>query len=1796
MSEISLREQKQLIADIRSSNPQLKGKTDKEVLSILTSENHNIILTPEQQNSILQISQTEANTDNFIKRATTNYFEKLNKPIENLVENITHLSYEEAQDLSIDLLLQDIENALRIYQGINDGIVGEGYDKFKEFLDLNVTSENLKEILDKNAVGIHYLQKAKEGTLTKKEYYLENISRLEKMILDRMKKLDPINFRLDRKTYEKIAEDYVKMFTGQISSMEEIKELQHKILTMSEEEEVQFAQSFATKAVDKAKNTKDDVDTSFNATVDLKSQHPYFTDEPLEFEDVYKLEYGVDFSRRAMEKYLQAKGEADFVNGAYAKVQNLKNVYEQNNKKYLADTEIIYDESGNEVFVPEEPNPDDRKDEILNVINEYFLANPSYGVEQLKEINDKQKLNLTIYQNAGGQIAIDFTGYQTDDKSRNKALNLLLRGLTNAQQMKFEEDILQGKKYEDFVEAKTNAYKKAFGEQNSEELANAFQQDQATFVDKATGALSTGGLIALCVGGVMSWFPPTTAAGLLLVSVGGKTALVGQAADVSLGLADAYTRDEINQEEVERTWKDAGMMVASMAFGAFAGAKGLKWADDILSKGGSIASARAAQISTDFGISLVGDLAMVGLLNYDQDLMTTIKQNGIGILVSALTGNYIGNSFYKDVAGKNADITYLRKNPTAHDKYISTEDYIKGIEDKKVAEKLRSAAKSAPEFVHQLIQMEVEIKPEFIVAPDYKPQYKPRFDAKDITILAELYKQKPELTKLIVEMRNTDGKYLNNDISDIHRTLTFDIDEKTLTEFLSMHDSNGDVRFHAGDYLNSVLEEVKNNTENARKIIEWKNPDGSYRFDRHLLKIIENLDEVAPLIAEKLPDGKYRFSEQNISDLIGVKKDAPGIYDIIVNEVDAKGNKRTLEQDKSVYFELRCAYIQNPDRLIKLLRLKDKNGNFMYDTNLIADKIDKYNGLSDDVFEKIYTIPDVFLDFNHFDSLLSQNCRLTNENCHLITDIYNKCFEGNNTTSYDEITDKCYKAIAEVKLKAELESKNELFRAENQKYVEEFLENADAEILEDVILAKNPIEYVRNSNVNLILANIENTKSLIKDEKVLAYVDELLDKSLWDSSYLFKAQEIVDIYNSAMGNYITTDKNTEFMQLLEFARKNNPELAEELNLYKDPTQHPEYETIRADFIKETQYSELIEYCKKSDTDPQMADYLYKELYLKNENFPEDVRKNLVDINEKYGVKIFLSTDMQEAFKSTDFIDEELTKWQKASGAKAKIIPTLDLLTSKRNYVDDKSAYGQSRSGGFCETSNGAVSIDGNSFESVKHALRHEIMHANDTKKDCSFPDDAGYTNKTKYREEFEKIGISKDHIDYAYNNPDEFIAVAAEGDLSKCSPEFRQVLIDFGMPKWVFNLDKVDISEVRPNTELTVKAPEKPSLGRRILNAFGLSQKPEEVVVNSAKVDKVKPNHWAPFKKFYKTDIDKAVDDILKHYSDHEEDIRGYIEAFGFKDLGEFSARIKSDYSLRDKIKSYLKKHPSATHKDVWDEIRDCFGFRTIIEPKDYTNHPKVKKLIEAGDMKGAMTRAAELQSQPAVEKIKEIILANENGDNSISVARISIYVSKDGVPYFSEAQLADLKQFGLDHGVEIDYVKKASPDDIKSGEMNFDADPTTRSQPSGYTALQMNFVTKDGDTIEWQFRGKDVDRFAEGEHIPYDLRTGKDITGGNSDLEVFYKDFKNLLSESNMEPDVYKAYNKYLNAHYTHLRKVELGFDSTPPKLQDFAPDGFTFNNKLEAENLIKLSNIAHNLKDGKISLKVALEQYNNI
>ncbi|MFI3300892.1 MAG: HD domain-containing protein [Candidatus Gastranaerophilales bacterium] len=61
-------------------------------------------------------------------------------------------------------------------------------------------------------------------------------------------------------------------------------------------------------------------------------------------------------------------------------------------------------------------------------------------------------------------------------------------------------------------------------------------------------------------------------------------------------------------------------------------------AGKMASNGSSKAAAMIAERGVDATLSVVGDLAMIGMLDYDQSLVETIKQNGMGIVVSTVTG------------------------------------------------------------------------------------------------------------------------------------------------------------------------------------------------------------------------------------------------------------------------------------------------------------------------------------------------------------------------------------------------------------------------------------------------------------------------------------------------------------------------------------------------------------------------------------------------------------------------------------------------------------------------------------------------------------------------------------------------------------------------------------------------------------------------------------------------------------------------------------------------------------------------------------------------------------------------------------------------------------------------------------------------------------------------------------------------------------------------------------------------------------------------------------------------------
>ncbi|MBR1425099.1 hypothetical protein IJ579_06010, partial [bacterium] len=409
--------------------------------------------------------------------------------------------------------------------------------------------------------------------------------------------------------------------------------------------------------------------------------------------------------------------------------------------------------------------------------------------------------------------------------------------------------------------------------------------------------------------------------------------------------------------------------------------------------------------------------------------------------------------------------------------------------------------------------------------------------------------------------------------------------------------------------------------------------------------------------------------------------------------------------------------------------------------------------------------------------------------------------------------------------------------------------------------------------------------------------------------------------------------------------------------------------------------------------------------------------------------------------------------------------------------------------------------------------------------------------------------------------------------------------------------------EARPETEPVTR----PEVETRVEDSTDVEvRSQEDPTVRSSEQapevhTEVEPETRAELSPEVREEIRVRVFDLITQYEGSQYDLKNFLrDDLKLNKIGNFYSRVKSETSLRDKVENYMKDHPGATIDEAIADVRDAFGARTVVESNDFTNNPEVAALIAAGDTRGAMLKAAELQSQPAVDKIKDMIDMIASGEADFEITRITNYVSKDGIPYFSDEQLAFLSHYAATRGLSsFDTVIRIAEDGDYAGRpISREGKLITKSQPSGYTALQMNIKTKDGKVIEWQFRGDKVHEFAEGEHIPYDLRTGKNILGDHPELEPLYKPLQDLLcgvgeDHAGRMPDAaFDEYNRYLNDYYAYLRKLELGFDSEEPRLEDYG-NGYKFDKCLEAKNLIALHKLADEVKGESITVDDAVAEY---
>lgn len=807
---------------------------------------------------------------------------------------------------------------------------------------------------------------------------------------------------------------------------------------------------------------------------------------------------------------------------------------------------------------------------------------------------------------------------------------------------------------------------------------------------------------------------------------------------------------------------------------------------------------------------------------------------------------------------------------------------------------------------------------------------------------------------------------------------------------------------------------------------------------------------------------------------------------------------------------------------------------------------------------------------------------------------------------------------------------------------------------------KNHPDWKRFDDLQFKLENVNDKQVQEYLSNTFAEIDDITkvpvtsDLRLTINGKLEEMSKVLDVYHTLAGHYnyigmkdtFTKDLPTT-REFINYVKNENPDAANEFSKYATQQYgRPEKltfdnisEEMGKDFMRDLGVERLKEFAKIKPDSP-LATHFYEQYLLA---FDSETSKRCADINKKYNTKIILSALHDDYKVELDFVEAELKRWHDASEGKAVMPPVLDFSKAKEKWFGDPR-YGKGSTIGYSEmVTNKAISVSGMHVDRIEDVLRHEMTHSNtklnvliDYKKyDLSsiMPDKEVEINgkktsepdfeKCKYREEFLKAGVPASHIPYGYNDIYEFMSVASEGDMSKYSPEFKQMLVDFGMPEWELKMEcvqKGNIERAKLMSEISEKYPELKTYDelrtmqgvyemndmlpehkkwkndeimlahQKFMNAIAEGSNREDIIYSSSEYiakhlrpllshsgdTKILTEEASAFIKEKCQKLQEKGIDACDYF------VKSLFDA-GLGDEKSMSYRVKGEHSLYDKIKNYLFDNidKDKCYFDAELEIRDLFAARTTVKSGEFVKHSDVVKLLQAGDKKGAQLRAAELQSQPTVDKLKALIDKQSKGESDIEITRISNYKGADGIPYLSEAQLADIKQFAFDRGIQLDYVTRIEADDPMFSQIDAKAHnkkAATKVRDSGYTALQLNFKNKaDGQIFEWQFRGDKVTVFAEAEHVPYDLRTGKNITSAHPELEPLYAPIQELLSKEAMTEAQFNKYNEYLTAHYEHLRKLELGFESTEPRLEDYG----NFDKRLHARSLEYLHDAAEKIKE---------------
>lgn len=490
-------------------------------------------------------------------------------------------SSEEIKNIATTELSQDVQDAIKMFQAQKDGqgSVSDFYNLLKEKFGSDEAASKVYAKLREEELGAVLLDKAKNFDLTEKDYWSEKANLAKELY---------------ETTGDEIYNSQAQEFENRANAVKGktvTKQIQTRVQTGFKNDKV------ADKAV------------SASATYKTVTKNVTEIIYPLmDFDKTFLEERGVKYNEDAVENYDRKKAETQTL-------VEMNNTLEEVKSQIAKAT--AYSDSAR-VKAPNEPNYElsqgrsteymmdsTRVDELESGV--YFVYKKLFGSDE--------NINAAL-KRIGVDATVSSTGRMSNANQAGKALVKYLENNFKA--------ACGDKTFEQHQKETTEAYKQAYGDKNSSDIANAFIQSQQEGIQNVKTAVSGVGMVVMLAG----QFVPGGNVATGMIWGGLATATLGSSA-VSLSEATSK-KGGMTQEDKSEIIKELSTSVALTATGMGIGKVSSAMYGQLILKNCPMLASKILEIGADATLSAVSTAVITGELD--------LKGEGLSQLIPILTG------------------------------------------------------------------------------------------------------------------------------------------------------------------------------------------------------------------------------------------------------------------------------------------------------------------------------------------------------------------------------------------------------------------------------------------------------------------------------------------------------------------------------------------------------------------------------------------------------------------------------------------------------------------------------------------------------------------------------------------------------------------------------------------------------------------------------------------------------------------------------------------------------------------------------------------------------------------------------------------------------------------------------------------------------------------------------------------------------------------------------------------------------------------------------------------------------